>query len=56
MWSLDIYSVEETGTREEEKSGYKELSFDNEVQDELKGLSIEELKSVSDELTSQTGG
>ena len=51
VWSLDIYSLEEAGNREQEKFTYEELSFKNKEQGESKGLSTEELKSGSDELT-----
>ena len=51
---LDLNSVAEAGTQEEENAGYGELSFDNEVQVESKEVITEEMKSGSEELTSQT--
>ena len=51
---LDLNSVAETGTQEEENAGYGELSFDNEVQVESKEVITEQMKSGSEELTSQT--
>ena len=51
---LDLNSVAEAGTHEEENAGYGELSFDNEVQVESKEVITEEMKSGSEELTSQT--
>ena len=51
---LDFNSVVEAGTQGEENAGYGELSFDNEVQVESKELITEEMKSGSEELTSQT--